>query len=106
MKHQKSLRYRESGFQEVYIEILIRTNELEEAEKIAREGVSSALLYRGEKYKDYPSRLETLADVLSLEKKTAEAFSIYETILTRLQRGYPEEREWARKIMDKMTGEL
>lgn len=106
MKDQVNLRYRESQFKEVYIEILIRAGELEDAERIARENAASALLYRGEKYKDYLTSLENLADVLALEKKAAEAFSIYEEVLTRLQRGYPDDRKWAVRIMDKMAGKL
>lgn len=106
MENQENLRYRKTAFKELQIALLIHENQLEDAEKIARENVQSALLYRGEKYKDYLSHLEILADVLSLEKKTAEAYSIYEEILVRLQRDYPYEKKWIQKIMDKLTSAL
>lgn len=99
-------RYRNAAFKELLIMLLTRENRLEEAEKAARENVESALLYRGEKYKDYLTHLEILGDVLTLEKKTAEAFSVYEKILTHLQRDYPYEEKWIRRTMDKMTGAL
>ena len=44
--------------------------------------------------------------MLSMEKKTAEAYSIYEEILVRLQRDYPYEKKWIRKIMDQLTSAL
>ena len=106
MENQENLRYRKTAFKELQIALLIHENQLEDAEKIARENVQSALLYRGEKYKDYLSHLEILADVLSLEKKTAEAYSIYEEILVRLQRDYPYKKKWIQKIMDKLTSAL
>lgn len=102
----KDLAYRKAPVTELQIALLIRTNQLENAEKTARENVQSTLLYRGEKYKDYLSHLEILADVLALEKKSAEAFSVYEKLLTHLQRDYPYEEKWIRKIMDNLTASL
>lgn len=102
----KNLAYRKAPVTELQIALLIRTDQLESAEQAARENIQSTLLYRGEKYKDYLSHLEILADVLSLEKKTAEAYSIYEEILVRLQRDYPYEKKWIQKIMDKLTSAL
>ncbi len=106
MESREDLGYRKTAFKELQIAFLIHENQLEEAEKIARENVQSALLYRGEKYKDYLSQLEILADVLALEKKSAEAFSVYERILTHLQRDYPYEEKWIRKTMDHLTVSL
>lgn len=103
MESREDLGYRKTAFKELQIALLIHENRLEDAEKTARENVQSALLYRGEKYKDSLSQLEILADVLALEKKAAEAFSIYETILIHLQRDYPYEENWIRKIMDHLT---
>ena len=106
MESQEDLGYRKTAFKELQIALLIHENQLEDAEKIARENVQSSLLYRGEKYKDYLSQLEILADVLALEKKSAEAFSVYEKILTHLQRDYPYEEKWIRKTMDHLTVSL
>lgn len=106
MESTENMGYRKIAFKELLVALLIRENRLEDAEKAARENVQSALLYRGEKYKDYLSHLESLADVLTLEKKSAEAFSIYETILNRLLGDYPYEKKWFQRIMDKMTGSL
>ena len=106
MESQENLGYRKTAFKELQIALLIHENQLEDAEKIARENVQSSLLYRGEKYKDYLSQLEILADVLALEKKSAEAFSVYEKILTHLQRDYPYEEKWIRKTMDHLTVSL
>ena len=106
MESQENLGYRKTAFKELQIALLIHENQLEDAEKIARENVQSACLYRGEKYKDYLSQLEILADVLALEKKSAEAFSVYEKILTHLQRDYPYEEKWIRKTMDHLTVSL
>ncbi|MDD6815636.1 MAG: hypothetical protein PUE84_04240 [Firmicutes bacterium] len=103
IKSREDLGYRKTAFKELQIALLIHENQLEGAEKTARENVQSALLYRGEKYKDYLSQLEILADVLALEKKSTEAFSIYEKILIHLQRDYPYEENWIRKIMDRLT---
>ena len=58
MESQEDLGYRKTAFKELQIALLIHENQLEDAEKIARENVQSALLYRGEKYKDYLSQLE------------------------------------------------
>ena len=102
----QDLAYRKAPVTELKIALLIRTGRLEDAEQAARENIQSTLLYRGEKYKDYLSHLELLADVLSMEKKTAEAYSIYEEILVRLQRDYPYEKKWIRKIMDQLTSAL
>lgn len=106
MESLKNMSYRKIAFKELQIMLMIRENRLEEAEKTARENVQSALLHRGEKYKDYLSHLENLGDVLTLEKKSAEAFSVYEKMLTHLQRDYPYEEKWIRRTMDKMTGSL
>lgn len=106
MESREDLGYRKTAFKELQIALLIHENQLEDAEKIARENVQSALLYRGKKYKDYLSQLEILADVLALEKKSAEAFSVYEKILTHLQRDYPYEEKWIRKTMDHLTVSL
>ncbi len=106
MESREDLGYRKTAFKELQIALLIHENQLEDAEKIARENVQSALLYRGEKYKDYLSQLEILADVLALEKKSAEAFSVYEKILTHLQRDYPYEEKWIQKTMDHLTVSL
>lgn len=106
LESQENLGYRKTAFKELQIALLIHENQLEDAEKAARENVQAALLYRGEKYKDYLSQLEILADVLALEKKSAEAFSLYEKLLTHLQRDYPYEEKWIRKIMDKLTVSL
>ena len=106
MESQEDLGYRKTAFKELQIALLIHENQLEDAEKIARENVQSALLYRGEKYKDYLSQLEILADVLALEKKSEEAFSVYEKLLTHLQRDYPYEEKWIRKTMDHLTVSL
>ena len=103
MKSREDLGFRKTAFKELQIALLIDENRLAEAEKAARENVQSALLYRGEKYKDSLSQLEILADVLALEKKSAEAFSIYEKILIHLQRDYPYEENWIQKIMDHLT---
>ena len=103
MKSREDLGYRKTAFKELQIALLIDENRLAEAEKAARENVQSTLLYRGEKYKDSLSQLEILADVLALEKKSAEAFSIYEKILIHLQRDYPYEENWIQKIMDHLT---
>ncbi len=102
----KDLAYRKAPVTELKIALLIRTGQLEDAEKAARENIQFTLLYRGEKFKDYLSHLEILADVLSLEKKTAEAYSIYEEILVRLQRDYPYEKKWIQKIMDQLTSAM
>lgn len=102
----QDLAYRKAPVTELNIALLIRTGRLEDAEQAARENIQSTLLYRGEKFKDYLSHLELLADVLSMEKKTAEAYSIYEEILVRLQRDYPYEKKWIWKIMDQLTGAL
>lgn len=102
MESSKNMSYRKIAFKELRIMLMIQENRLEEAEKAARENVQSALLHRGEKYKDYLSHLENLGDVLTLEKKSAEAFSIYEKILTHLQRDYPYEKKWLQGIMDKL----
>ena len=102
----QDLAYRKAPVTELKIALLIRTGRLEDAEQAARENIQSTLLYRGEKYKDYLSHLELLADMLSMEKKTAEAYSIYEEILVRLQRDYPHEKKWIRKIMDQPTSAL
>ena len=102
----QDLAYRKAPVTELKIALLIRTGRLEDAEQAARENIQSTLLYRGEKYKDYLSHLELLADMLSMEKKTAEAYSIYEEILVRLQWDYPYEKKWIRKIMDQPTGAL
>ena len=106
MESQEDLGYRKTAFKELQIALLIHENQLENAEKIARENVQSACLYRGEKYKDYLSQLEILADVLALEKKSEEAFSVYEKLLTHLQRDYPYEEKWIRKTMDHLTVSL
>ncbi|MCI7626584.1 MAG: hypothetical protein MST06_09515, partial [Firmicutes bacterium] len=106
MESQEDLGYRKTAFKELQIALLIHENQLEDAEKIARENVQSACLYRGEKYKDYLSQLEILADVLALEKKSEEAFSVYEKLLTHLQRDYPYEEKWIRKTMDHLTVSL
>ena len=90
----KNLAYRKAPVTELKIALLIRTGQLEYAEKAARENIQSTLLYRGERYKDYLSHLEILADVLALEKKMAEAYSTYEEILVRLQRDFPYEKKW------------
>lgn len=102
----KDLAYRKAPVTELKIALLIRTGQLEDAEKAARENIQSTLLYRGEKYKDYLSHLEILADVLSMEQKTAEAYSIYEEILVRLQRDYPYEKKWIQEITDQLTSAL
>lgn len=99
---EEDLAYRKAPVKELQIELLLRENRLEEAEAAARESVQTALMYRGEKYKDYLAGLETLADVLALENKTAEACSIYEKILVRLQRDYPYETKWCRNIEERI----
>ena len=96
------LGYRKVAFEELHISILIHANHLDAAETAARESVQSALLYRGEKYKDYLSCLEVLADVLKREEKDAEALSVYEKILIQLQKDYPYEQKWIHMIMDKI----
>ena len=94
--------YRKVAFEELHISILIHANHMDAAEKIARENVQSTLLYRGEKYKEYLSCLEELADVLEREGKDAEALSVYEKILIHLQRDYPYEQKWIQTIMNKI----
>lgn len=99
---QPDLGYRKVAFEELHISLLIHENQLDAAEKAARENVETTLLYRGDKYKDYLSCLEVLADVLKLEGKHAEAFSVYEQILIPLQRDYPYEQTWINTIMGKI----
>lgn len=97
-----NLGYRKVAFEELHVSLLIHKNQLDAAEKAARENVRSTLLYRGDKYKDYLSCLEVMADVLKLENKYAEALSVYEKILIHLQRDYPYEQKWINTIMNKI----
>ena len=96
------LGYRKVAFEELHISILIYGGQLSTAEKIARENVQSTLLYRGEKFKDYLSCLEVLADVLMREEKNAETLSVYEKILICLQNDYPYEQQWIETTLDKI----
>lgn len=102
MDRQPDLGYRKVAFEELHISLLIHENQLDAAEKAARENVETTLLYRGDKYKDYLSCLEVLADVLKLEGKYTEALSVYEQILIHLQKDYPYEQTWIDTIMGKI----
>lgn len=99
---QQNLGYRREILDEVHISLLIHDDRLEDAEKAAQEYARSTLLYRGEKYKDYLSRLELLADILKLENKDSEAHAVYVKILIQLQSDYPYNQNWINSIMNKI----
>lgn len=102
LDRQPDLGYRKVAFEELHISLMIHANQLDAAEKAARENVETTRLYRGDKYKDYLSCLEVLADVLKLEGKYTEAISVYEQILIHLQKDYPYEQTWIDTIMGKI----
>lgn len=99
---QQNLGYRTNILDEIKISLLIHENQLEDAEKAARTFVKSTLMYRGDKYKDYLSKLELLADILRMENKASEAHSLYVKILVHLQSDFPYEQSWISSVMNKL----
>ena len=95
--------FRKNTFRNVRVEMLMRNEEYEKAEKLAEENLKYSYLYRGESYKDTLIYMEKLADIQRCLGKETEAAGLYQNVLLCLRRDYPNQEQWIEKISLKLN---
>ncbi len=92
-------------FQCFYIDILMAKKDYAKAEPLAEECLERAVRFRGESFKDTLSCRELLADVYSKLGKQDMAIKEYNITIGWLLKKYPRQKEWTKRICDKITRE-